>query len=71
MEEVSGGRLNLHNECLQNVYSSLNIIKIKSRRMISAGYVVCIDEKCVKRLVEKPKVVTWKTKGGNREQHYN
>jgi hypothetical protein len=41
---VAGGWTRLHNEELRNMYSSLNIKRIKSRRMRWAGYVVRMGE---------------------------
>jgi hypothetical protein len=47
---VTGDWRKLHSEELHNLYSSSNIIRIKSRRMRWAGHVVRIgggDQKCV------------------------
>ena len=60
--EVTGERRGLHNEELNNVYSSTNIIRvIKSRKMGKGGHVACmgdrrgfVGEKCAKES-------SWKT----------
>jgi hypothetical protein len=55
--EVTGGWRKLHNEELQNLYSSQSIIGIiKSRRMRWAGLVARMGEKrnVYRRLVGKP-----------------
>jgi hypothetical protein len=53
-DEVTGDWRKLHNEELQNLYSSPNRIrKMKSRRMRWAGHVVRMDEKR-NALVGKP-----------------
>jgi hypothetical protein len=45
-DEVRGGRRNLHNEELRNLYSSPSIIRmIKSRRMRQEGHVARMREK--------------------------
>jgi hypothetical protein len=47
----------LHNEGLNDLYSSLNILRvIKSRKMKWAGHVahVRVEERCIKVLVEEP-----------------
>jgi hypothetical protein len=44
-DEVIGYWRKLHNEELQNLYSSLSIIRMKSKRMRSAGHVARIGEK--------------------------
>jgi hypothetical protein len=45
-DEVTGGWRKLHNEEVQNLYSSPSIIRmIKSRRMRWAGHVALIEEK--------------------------
>jgi hypothetical protein len=44
-DEILGGRRKLHNGKLHNMYSSPNIISmIKSRRMMWAGHVACMEE---------------------------
>jgi len=56
-DEVTGEWRKLHNEELNNLYSSPNIVRaIKSRRMRWAGHVACMGEgRGVYRvLVEKP-----------------
>ena len=56
-DEVTGEWRRLHNEELNGLYSSPNIVRvIKSRRMRWAGYVACMgEEKGVYRvLVGKP-----------------
>jgi hypothetical protein len=56
-DEVTGEWRKLHNEELQNLYSSPNIIRtIKSRRMRWAGHVARMGEKrnSYRILVEKP-----------------
>ena len=56
-DEVTGKWRRLHNEELDDLYSSSNIVRvIKSRKMRWAGHVACIDEeKGVYRvLVGKP-----------------
>jgi hypothetical protein len=51
-KEVAGGCKKLHNEELQKLYSSLNVIRvIKSRRMRWVGHVaVGRDEKYIQHL---------------------
>jgi hypothetical protein len=44
-DEVAGGLIKLHNKEPHNLYSSPNMMMIKSRRMRWAGHVG--DEKCV------------------------
>jgi len=45
MDEVTGEWRRLHNEQLNNLYTSLNIVRvIKSRRMRWAGHVACMGE---------------------------
>jgi len=45
-DEVTGERRKLHNEELNDLYSSSNIVRvIKSRRMGWAGHVVCMGER--------------------------
>jgi hypothetical protein len=56
-EEVAGGWRRLHNDELQNLYASPNIIRmIKSRRMRWAGNIACMGEirKAYKIVVGKP-----------------
>jgi hypothetical protein len=56
-DEVTGGRRNLHNEKLQNLYSSPNIIRMtRSRRMRWAVHVAPKGEKrnAYRILVGKP-----------------
>jgi hypothetical protein len=56
-EEVVGGSRRLHNEEINNLYTSPNIIRvIKSRRMRWAGHVACIGEmrNAYKILVGRP-----------------
>ena len=44
-DEVTGERRRLHNEKLNDLYSSPNIVRvIKSRRMRWAGHVACMGE---------------------------
>jgi hypothetical protein len=46
-EEVEGGWRRLHNE-IHNLYTSLNISVIKSRRVRQVGQIACIrDVKCI------------------------
>jgi hypothetical protein len=40
--EVTGGWRRLHNEELDNFYSSTNIRMVKTKRMRWAGHVVCM-----------------------------
>jgi hypothetical protein len=57
--EVTGGRRNLHNEELQNLYPSPSMIRIiKSRRMRWTGHVGRMGEKrnAYRILVGKPEV---------------
>jgi hypothetical protein len=64
-DEVTGECRKLHNEELQILYSSPNIIRqIKSRRMRWAGHVARIGEECVQGFdgKAKRKETTWKTK---------
>jgi hypothetical protein len=45
-DEVTGEWGKLHNEELNDQYSSLNIVRtIKSRRMREAGHVACMEER--------------------------
>jgi hypothetical protein len=56
-DEVTGEGRNLHNEELNDMYSSPNIVRvIKSRRISWAGHVACIRERrgLYKVLVGKP-----------------
>jgi hypothetical protein len=55
-DEVTGEWRKLHNEELNDLYSSLNIVRmIKSRRLRWAGHVARMEERGVYRvLVEKP-----------------
>jgi len=56
-DEVTGERRRLHNEEVNDLYSSPNIVRvIKSRRMRWTGYVACVgEERGVYRvLVRKP-----------------
>jgi hypothetical protein len=47
-DEIIGGWRKLHNEELNNLYSSPNIIRtIKSRRIRWAGNVACSEEECL------------------------
>jgi hypothetical protein len=64
-DEVTGECRKLHNEELQILYSSPNIIRqIKSRRMRWAGHVALIGEECVQGFdgKAKRKETAWKTK---------
>jgi hypothetical protein len=57
-DEVTGEWRKLHNEELNNLYSSSDITRqIKSRRMRLAGHVACVgeEEKCTGFCWEKPK----------------
>ena len=57
MYEVKGDWRRLHNEQLNDLYSSPNIVRvIKSRRMRWAGHVACMGKKRVvcRVLVGKP-----------------
>jgi hypothetical protein len=51
-DEVTGERIRLHNEELNDLYSSPNIIRvIESRRMRWVGHVACMmrgEERCIK-----------------------
>jgi hypothetical protein len=61
---VTEGWRKMHNEELQSLYSSPDIIKvIKSRRLSWAGHTAWRDEKCVQDFGWKAlrKEVTWKT----------
>jgi hypothetical protein len=52
--EVTGGWRRLHNEELQNLYASLNIIRVsKSRGMRGAGYVARMGERNANVLFRK------------------
>jgi hypothetical protein len=56
-DEVTGDWRKLHNEELQNLYSSPNIIRIiKPRRLRGAGHVVRMNKKrnAYRSLVRKP-----------------
>jgi hypothetical protein len=55
-DEVTGGWRKLHNEEINDLYSSANIIRmVKSRRMRWAGHIARIGEKNAYRvLVGKP-----------------
>jgi len=56
-DEVTGEWRRLHNEELNNLYSSLNIVRVvKSRRMRRAGHVACMGEQrgVYRVLVGKP-----------------
>jgi hypothetical protein len=57
-EEVTGGWRRLHNEELQNLYTSPNIIRvIYSWRMIWQGHLACMGEmrNSYKILIQNPK----------------
>jgi hypothetical protein len=54
-DEVTGKWRKLHNEELNDLYCSTNIVwVIKSRRMRWAGHVARIAERCIQVLVGKP-----------------
>jgi hypothetical protein len=45
-DEIIGGWRKLHHEELHDLYASSDIVRmIKSRRVISAGHVACMEEK--------------------------
>jgi hypothetical protein len=43
-EEVAGGWRKLHNEELHNLYTSLNIVKVKKTRIKWVGNVACMRQ---------------------------
>jgi hypothetical protein len=64
-DEITGEWRKLHNEELQILYSSTNIIRqMKSRRLRWAGHVARMGEECVQSFGGKGrrKETVWKTK---------
>jgi hypothetical protein len=60
-DEVTGGWRNLHNEELQNLYSSPSIIRtMKSRRMRWAGYVARMENRRRRRRRRRMNIGCWR-----------
>ena len=52
MDDIIGEWRKLHNEELNGVYSSPNVVRvIKSRRMRWAGHVACMGKRCIQCFV--------------------
>jgi hypothetical protein len=67
-EKIGGWWRNLHNEQLPNLYSSPNIIMIKSRRMRLEGHVACMGEVSVQVVnpeVKRPLRIPWCVRDDN------